>query len=73
MLLIMYSFLSFSHSRQSFLNILLERDKSWSNAWSFISWKGWWANEMVVANFRCRSLACGGCVRDLDRWSMTSF
>jgi hypothetical protein len=36
-------------------------------------WNGWGMYGMTVANFQCGSLAYGGCVRDLDHRSMTSF
>ena len=39
----------------------------------FCGMDGWWVDEVMIANFRCRSLAYGGCVRDLDHGSMTSF
>jgi hypothetical protein len=36
-------------------------------------WNGWGMEEMMGANFRCRTLAYSGCVRDLDHGIMTSF
>jgi hypothetical protein len=36
-------------------------------------WNGWGMDEMMGANFRCRSLAYSGCIHDLGHGSMTSF
>jgi hypothetical protein len=36
-------------------------------------WNGWEIDGMMAANFQGGSLAYGGCVRDLDHRSMTSF
>jgi hypothetical protein len=65
-----YVYIYIAHSPP---RIFMNKDKSWSNVRSFILWNGWWMNEMMVAKFRCSSLAYGGCVRDLDHRSMTSF
>jgi hypothetical protein len=62
----------FSHSPQSLLNILGERIIM-EQCMELYLWNEWGTNEMMVSNFRCRSLAYSGCVRDLDHGSMTSF
>jgi hypothetical protein len=36
-------------------------------------WNGWGLDGMIVANSQGGSLAYGGCVRDLDHRTMTSF
>jgi hypothetical protein len=43
------------------------------NVHSFYFWNGWGMDEMMVPNSQDGSLAYGGCVRDLDHRSMTSF
>jgi hypothetical protein len=63
---------AFSHSPQSLLNILGERIIM-EQCMELYLWNEWGTNEMMVSNFRCRSLAYSGCVRDLDHGSMTSF